>query len=727
MADKEAGVNFPVENGERPTTKLNQGCFEACVRKTKPALADEVKAVKKWRFGYSPHVLKQVELACQSTENALQIAKDGLDYLHTNMVFNRDGKEHTVKDAMTAFSKSIFETGVVKGTGKKGAKKVEVPYKDKVLTDNELANQIDSWARKGVIETSTAQALMNVVQNNQWTDLSDTTVVLCGAGSAMGPFPLLMAMGANVVGLDLPIPKIWERLIKVAKDSPGTLTFPLKEKCTDESKYAELAGCNLLNQTPEIANWLASVRKGERLIIGAYAYLDGPLFVRVSVAMDAVIESLMKTRSPKVGIAYLCTPTDAHMCPAAASEQAKTELRRAPMWIGMFAQITSMVMPKQRLVKNFRPPVVDKDGNEFYVCDAVVPDQGPNYILAKRLQHWRAVTAREQGHLVSTNVAPATATASVVSNKMFALAFKGMHVFKPYEVFMGPTSNAVMAMLLINDLRNPLSVANPELRKLRNPMELFAENSFHGGAWRAAYKNGSVGLPSALSAIMNEYIVKYWLLLYNVIQTVGWGLALTKVCQVAMTGDVEKMQTVWKVAGSTISWFQLFAIWEIVHAATGMVRSDPVMTAVQVYSRVLLVYLSNLSVLPQQSIWPFLMCFAWTLTETIRSAWLGLNGLGIKLAPLTWCRYSFFIVLYPMGVSGELGTIWTAWKDILGYKGYHWVLQSLQWICNTRLGFIPMAVMYAIGLPILFGGLLASRKKVLGKKPDGAKSGKKNQ
>merc|ERR1719261_352851 len=104
---------------------------------------------------------------------------------------------------MNTFSQNKFETGVIKGTGAKGATKVGVPYKDKVLSDNELAVQIDSWARKGVIETSTAQALMNVVQNREWTDLSDTTVVLCGAGSAMGPFPLLMEMGANVVGLDL--------------------------------------------------------------------------------------------------------------------------------------------------------------------------------------------------------------------------------------------------------------------------------------------------------------------------------------------------------------------------------------------------------------------------------------------------------------------------------------------------------------------------------------------
>ena len=83
-------------------------------------------------------------------------------------------------------------------------------------------------------------------------------------------------------------------------------------------------------------------------------------------------------------------------------------------------------------------------GEERYIVDAVVNDQGPNYILAKRLQHWRAIVSKEDGCLVSTNIAPATATASVVSNKLFALAYKGQHHFKPLEVSQQETSNAVM-------------------------------------------------------------------------------------------------------------------------------------------------------------------------------------------------------------------------------------------------------------------------------------------
>jgi hypothetical protein len=62
-------------------------------------------------------------------------------------------------------------------------------------------------------------------------------------------------------------------------------------------------------------------------------------------------------------------------------------------------------------------------------------DQGPNYALAKRLQHWLAVIARASGHTVSSNIAPSTATVSVVHNAQFAAAYKGFHLFKPMEVF----------------------------------------------------------------------------------------------------------------------------------------------------------------------------------------------------------------------------------------------------------------------------------------------------
>merc|ERR1712039_732899 len=89
---------------------------------------------------------------------------------------------------------------------------------------------------------------------------------------------------------------------------------------------------------------------------------------------------------------------------------------------------------------------------ELQFMDAIVPDQGPNYILSKRLQHWRAMVARADGHTASSNVSPSTATQSVTSNASFAAAYGGMHIFKPMEVAYQELSLSLMGALLIHAL-----------------------------------------------------------------------------------------------------------------------------------------------------------------------------------------------------------------------------------------------------------------------------------
>ena len=75
--------------------------------------------------------------------------------------------------------------------------------------------------------------------------------------------------------------------------------------------------------------------------------------------------------------------------------------------------------------RNTMRKVETENGDELYVVDCIINQQGPNYLLAKRLQHWRAVVERENGSTVSSSIAPSTATASVLSNKLFGMAYEG--------------------------------------------------------------------------------------------------------------------------------------------------------------------------------------------------------------------------------------------------------------------------------------------------------------
>merc|ERR1712071_312695 len=146
---------------------------------------------------------------------------------------------------------------------------------------------------------------------------------------------------------------------------------------------------------------------------------------------------------------------------------------------------------------------LEGEGGDFYVANGLSVAQGPNYALAKRMQHWRAVIARNQGSIVSSNIAPATSTVSVIQNRTFAWAYEGMRYFKPYEIFAPETSNAVMSAILFSDLSNTKSASNPAT-KLNNPNELFKYGSFNCGAWRCAYEVYSIGEASVFIYFFRE-------------------------------------------------------------------------------------------------------------------------------------------------------------------------------------------------------------------------------
>jgi len=320
--------------------------------------------------------------------------------------------------------------------------------------------------------------------------------------------------------VDLDRPAIWKRLITLARDSPGSITFPLKKplsSCQGDDDIFASAGCNLFTQTPEIRNWLLGVQPKSDLVIGGYAYLDGALHVQVSLAMDAIMKGVVEKRPVgTVALAFLCSPTDVFIQPDDAVQASVTNLKRAPAWQKLIRMLTSKV-----LVRNARAAVQtdEKDGGSFTVVDGLVIAQGPNYALAKRIQHWRAIVARSAGCPVSSNIAPSTATASVVHNASFAAAYGGFHLFKPMEVFFQETSNAVMGALLIHDIRNKGGKAYPKT-SLRNPAQQFSVGAFHGGIWRGAFKINSIGEVAAVSF----YLKKYSLVLTSVAVGIGSGV-----------------------------------------------------------------------------------------------------------------------------------------------------------------------------------------------------------
>jgi len=143
----------------------------------------------------------------------------------------------------------------------------KVPYKGKTIEADELRRQLDEWASYGTIERDTADAVQALIseKGQKWIDLRGMKFVVIGTGSAMGPFPKLMELGATVIAIDIPgvwgarPAEMWQRLITTARNSPGKLIFPMscpQTDCASDEELFNACGCNLMEQPGEILNWL---------------------------------------------------------------------------------------------------------------------------------------------------------------------------------------------------------------------------------------------------------------------------------------------------------------------------------------------------------------------------------------------------------------------------------------------------------------------------------------
>eukprot|EP00041_Stephanoeca_diplocostata_P008833 m.132438 g.132438 ORF g.132438 m.132438 type:complete len:540 (-) comp17499_c0_seq3:400-2019(-) len=493
-------LEFPADLG---STQMGKDVLASAIAAADATTAEAVRAEKKWRESYGEHFLNMVKLSSESPQTALNIARAGIQKVYEVLEFVAPNEErYNLREAITSRNVATDEplhAVTVVGQAEHG-QQAQVPYKGKVLEGARLLEQIDCWIRDGAIERCAGSAVEMVLRNESWVrlDKKDDVYVVMGAGAAMGPLQVLLSLGATVVAVDINVPAIWMRLIQLARQSAGKLIIPVSSSkfgsemasnaSHNDESIAAAAGCSLLDDGYiRVARWLTTLCKGRRMVLGAYAYVDGARFVKIVAAMDALMEHVRAARSSEVCYAYLCTPTDIHLRPESAWQDAEDRYKNRAWWHDScrYASLGRYCNPPQC------PPIATRANGTYYYANCVVAQQGPNYLLAKRIQHWRAMVARADGVIVSSNVAPASATHSVMKNKLLAAAYAGTDYFPPIEIFPPDTSNAVMTLMLIHDLNNTNSCAHPGT-KLANPQNLFTEGAWHGGFWRLGFALDSV-------------------------------------------------------------------------------------------------------------------------------------------------------------------------------------------------------------------------------------------
>lgn len=496
-ASSVSGVVFPEGgDGKRSTTATGRAIFADCVRGVDPALSARIEHTSDWRSAYLGPVRDIIASAAMNPQAALTISREGLASAHRRFVYLRDGTQMTLPAAMATYREPGMGSVVVQGRQPRELG-LTLPYRGRRLFGDDLRRQVDDWVATGIAEPGFATALHRVLDNPDWLDLTDVDFAILGAGAEMGPTRSLLRWGARVHAIDLARPAAWTKMIAIARSTAGSIRIPIGFDSTgappfvvgglvdpdDDDIVAGAAGTDLLRQTPEVRTWLAEI--DGPFVLGSYAYADGATHALLSVAADAVVADLLSSRQD-IMLAFLATPTDVFRVPIEAVDESRRRWHSRGFG--------GLLQTPLRLLKQFEPnyPVtyVDDAGTEFGINDSLVPQQGPNYALAKRLQRWRAIDARHAGAVVSANVAPATRTHSVVRNRALAAAYAGAGRFG-VEVFEPATSTALMAALLVHDLRNNEAASHPEA-PLGNPMDLFAAAANHGGLWRAAYSPRSV-------------------------------------------------------------------------------------------------------------------------------------------------------------------------------------------------------------------------------------------
>lgn len=147
------------------------------------------------------------------------------------------------------------------------------------------------------------------------------------------------------------------------------------------------------------------------------------------------------------------------------------------------------------------------------------------------------------------------------------------------------------------------------------------------------------------------------------------------------------------------------ALLEILHAGLGWVKSPVFTTVIQVSSRIFILVLINIlfgKEMPEYFGFNglHLAISAWSITEIIRYAYYHLTLLLKKSAGLlTFCRYTFFIFLYPIGVTGELLIL------------YAWATQNGIAIDNWQTWFMGVvALLYILFFPKMYLHMWKQRK-----------------
>jgi len=257
----------------------------------------------------------------------------------------------------------------------------------------------------------------------------------------------------------------------------------------------------------------------------------------------------------------------------------------------------------------------------------------------------------------------------------------------------------------------------------------------------------------------NPAFVKYYLLAYNIISTLAWGyiLVLTVIHlfnldgrsstirplaaapsafsrfmssipffrsttpSVAATIDsrlppflqliYRRSTTTYTRIGNTVAVVQTCALLELVHVLLGWVRSGLQTTAMQVGSRLWIVWgiAQQFGVARVNPLYTACV-LAWSITEVVRYSFYACSLLGYEPPLLLYLRYTLFYVLYPLGAGSEAFLSYTTLPLPSGVP----TLKSFVGWSAPEYARLGLFLVWWPSLYQLYTHMIVQRRKVIG-------------
>ncbi|XP_057967704.1 very-long-chain (3R)-3-hydroxyacyl-CoA dehydratase PASTICCINO 2A [Malania oleifera] len=208
---------------------------------------------------------------------------------------------------------------------------------------------------------------------------------------------------------------------------------------------------------------------------------------------------------------------------------------------------------------------------------------------------------------------------------------------------------------------------------------------------------------------------RVYLSLYNWAVLVGWAQVFYLAVRTLRESSHEH---VYSAVEKPLQLAQTAAVLEILHGLVGLVRSPITATLPQISSRLFVTW-GILWSFPetQNHILVSSLIISWSITEIIRYSFFGMKeAFGSAPFWLLWLRYSTFLLLYPTGITSEVGLIYIALPYIKDSEKYC-IRMPNKW--NFSFDYLYAAILtlgiYVPGSPHMYGYMLGQRKKALSK------------